>query len=311
VTDPYLVTGSMLLVEVASAEVVTEFRRAGIRPILIKGPLQQRWLAEAGAARPSVDVDVLVDPADLPTTRRTLTNLGYVIEPEVTPGVEHHAERWASSGHLPVEVHWTLWGTDPARTWPVLARETETSLIADDEVEIPNEAARCLLVSLHAAHHGAAETAPIYDLQRAVAVAPRGAWTRAVALARELGAERAFATGLGLTADAEALRNELGLTEHGLTERLAVNVAPSTPGLPGFYWLSRQQGPRATATYVVRKVFPPSDFMRFKHPWARKGPGHLAVAYLYRFLWLIRWCGPAFVAWRRARNVAQKSGDRE
>ena len=69
-TDPYLVAGSMLLVEVASAEVITEFRRAGVRTILIKGPLQQRWLAEAGAARPSVDVDVLVDPDELPRTRR-------------------------------------------------------------------------------------------------------------------------------------------------------------------------------------------------------------------------------------------------
>ena len=202
-------------------------------------------------------------------------------------------------------------GTDPARTWPVLAGETETALIADDQVEIPNEAARCLLVSLHAAHHGAAESAPIYDLERAVAVAPRVAWMRALALAQELGAEPAFATGLGLAAGAEPLRAELGLTGHGLTERLAVNVAPSTPGLPGFYWLSRQRGPRATTAYVARKVFPPSDFMRFKYVWARKGPGSLAVAYLYRCLWLIRWSGPAFLAWRRARNAARKSADHE
>ena len=301
----------MLFVELASAEVVTALRRAGVRPILIKGPLQQKWLAKAGPPRPSVDVDVLVDPADLPTTATTLSALGYVLEPEVTPGVGHHAERWSSSTHLPVEVHWTLWGTDPDRTWPVLAQETETALIAAEEVEIPNEAARCLLVALHAAHHGAGETAPVYDLERATTIASRTSWERALQLARDIGAEPAFATGLTLASSGEALRLELGIDIQRLTERLALNVAPPTPGAPGYYWFARQRGLRAKMAYVTSKVFPPAAFMRFKYPFARRGRGRLLLAYLYRILWLARWAWPGFVAWRRARKAARGSFDRE
>jgi hypothetical protein len=310
VTDPHLVTGWMLFVERASAEVVVALRRARVRSILIKGPLQQQWLAEAGPARPSADVDVLVDPADVPTAARTLSELGYVLEPEVTPGVGHHASRWSSSTHLPVEVHWTLWGTDPDRTWAVLAEETQTALIADEEVEIPNEAARCLLVALHAAHHGAGETAPVYDLERAIAIGQSTSWKRARGLARDLVAEPAFATGLSLAPSGEALRVELGLDAQTLTERLTLNIAPPTPGAPGYYWFAQQRGLRARAVYVARKVFPPAPFMRFKYPFARRGPAHLVLAYLYRSLWLARWAGPGFVAWRRARKAARASTGR-
>jgi hypothetical protein len=86
-----------------------------------------------------------------------------------------------------------------------------------------------------------------------------------------------------------------------------MNLATPVAGEPGFYWLARQPGIRAQARYVARKLAPPADFMRFKYPWARRGAAHLALAYLYRLLWIARWAVPGFLAWRRARAAARSS----
>ena len=171
VNDPRLIAGITLAIERASAEAVATLRNTGITALLIKGPPQQAWLAPAGFPRASVDVDLLVDPSDVSRAEATLSALGYGLESEVTPGVEHHASLWRAAGRVAVEIHRTLPGTDPRLIWSVLGGETETAEIAGEAVPIPNEAARCLIVALHAAHHGAGESAPLYDLERAVNVA--------------------------------------------------------------------------------------------------------------------------------------------
>jgi hypothetical protein len=48
--------------------------------------------------------------------------------------------------------------------------------------------------------------------------------------------------------------------------------------------------------------------MRFKYPYAREGNGRLALAYLHRVGWIARSALPGFLAWRRARSVARRSG---
>ena len=77
---------------------------------------------------------------------------------EVTPGVGHHASVWTAPGRVPVEVHDRLWGAD-GEVWQVLERETEAVTVAGETVEVPNEPARCLVVALHAAHHGVGKDA--------------------------------------------------------------------------------------------------------------------------------------------------------
>ncbi len=79
---------------------------------------------------------------------------------------------WTAPGRVPVEVHDRLWGAE-GDEWEVLARETEAVMLAGETVEVPNEAARCLVVALHAAHHGVGKDATLYDLERAIAVADR------------------------------------------------------------------------------------------------------------------------------------------
>jgi hypothetical protein len=221
--------------------------------------------------------------------RAALSAAGYMREPEVTPGVEHHAHLWTARSRVPIEAHWNLWGADPACTWHVLASETELTDVFGEMVEIPNEPARCLIVALHAAHHGAGEAAPLDDLKSAVSVAPRAAWRRCL-LAVATGAEVEFAVGLALVPPGERLRDDLGLRVPQLTERLALNLSEPVAGAAGFYWLGRQQGVRAKARFVARKVVPPADFMRFKYRFARKGIGRLALAYLYRLLWIALRC---------------------
>jgi hypothetical protein len=308
VSDPRLVTAATLLVERASADAVATLRSVGIRSILIKGPLQQRWLAPGGPQRASVDVDLLIQPVDLEAAEAALSASGHRPEPEVTPGVEHHAHRWTSGSRVPIEVHWNLWGTDPDLVWQVLADETELADVLGEPVEIPNESARCLIVALHAAHHGAGEDAPVDDLKNAISVAPLASWQRAAALAGATGAESEFTVGLGLVQRGKRLRTDLGLRPPQLTERLALNLSEPVAGAAGFYWLGRQRGMRARARFVMRKLVPPPDFMRFKYRFARKGTRFLALAYVYRLIWIGVRALPGFLSWRRSRRDAHASG---
>ncbi len=304
--DELVTAGELLVVERASADAAEALRVSSIRCILLKGPLQQDWLAAAGPRRPSIDVDLLVDPENAEAAGRVFERVGFRCEPEVTPGVAHHADLWTAPGQIPIEVHRNLWGTDPLAIWTTLAAETETVGLYGARVEIPNEAARCLIVALHAAHHGPGKDSALDDLHRALEVAPREAWIRAAALAASAGAEAAFAAGLGLAPAGVELREHLGLEAPPLTGRLALNLAEPVSGTAGFFWLGEQRGFRARARFAARKVFPPADFMRFKYAGARQGRVGLALAYAYRPLWIAARLIPGFVAWRRARGATRR-----
>jgi hypothetical protein len=297
----------MLLLERASAEAVSFLRGAGVRSILVKGPLQQAWLSAAGPPRASVDIDLLVDPGDMDAARRALHAAGYGLEPEVTPGVEHHGDRFAAPGRYPVEVHWTLSAANSERTWEVVERHTEHVTLAGVTVEIPDEPARCLIVALHAAQHGPDVWETLHDLDRATVVATRESWSQAAELAGAVGADEAFVGGLSLTEAGTRLRDDLGLEPQPLTELQALTVVGDVEGAPGFHWLAQTKGVRAKTAFVARKIFPPADFMRFKHPFARRGPAFLAVVYAYRPLWMARWALPGLLAWRRSRRAVQAS----
>ena len=303
-SDPLLVAAASLVIERAAADAVVMLRDAGIRAILVKGPPQQEWLATADPPRASVDVDLFVDPAQAGAAGQELFDRGYRVVPEVTPGVGHHAVLWAAPGQVPVELHDRLWGT-ASDDWEVLVRETEAVELAGETIEVPNEAARCLVVALHAAHHGVGKVATLYDLERAVSVAERTSWERAASLARAMGAETAFAAGLSLVPSGQRLAAELGLDEPALTDGLALDIATPNAGAAGYYWFSRQKGLRARAQFVLRKLFPQVDFMRYKHPYARRGRAQLALVYVYRPFWLVRWAIPGFLEWRRIRSKAR------
>jgi hypothetical protein len=304
VAEPMLVAAASLVIGRESAEAVAMLRRAGIRAILLKGPAQQEWLAPAGPPRASVDVDLLVDPVHADAAGRAFAELGYRLVREVTPGVGHHASVWTAPRRIPVEVHDRLWGAN-GEAWQVLERETEAITVAGAMVEVPNEPACCVVVALHAAHHGVAKDATLYDLERAISVADPSSWKYAASLADAAGAIAAFTAGLGLVPSGEQLRADLGLERPTLTDGLALDLATPSSGAAGYYWLSQQDGLRARASFVVRKLVPPASFMRYKHPWARRGKAQLVLMYVYRPFWLARRAIPGVLEWRRIRSAAR------
>jgi glycosyltransferase involved in cell wall biosynthesis len=237
-----------------------------------------------------------------------LGTLGYsraVVLPD-EPGREHSSP-WVAPDRFPVELHWSLVGVNERSVWGVLSKETDTALLAREEVEIPNEAARCAIVALHAAQHGIGEQTIFGDLEKALVVAPTETWRRASELALAMGGWTPFAGALWLTERGRELLEELGVELPVLDEREALSLLTPAPTSRGFFFLGRERGARAKTVFLLRKLAPSPEFMRLRYPMARSGTSGLAAAYLYRPFWLLRWALPGFRAWQQARALARAS----
>lgn len=305
----YRVVAEGLLVEQASSDVVKALTQAGVRPILLKGPLQQWWLEAGGSPRVSVDIDILVSHVELEHAEATLGTLGYtraVALPD-EPGREH-SSAWAAPDRYPVELHWSLVGADADRVWDVLSNETETAQLLREQVEVPNESARCAIVALHAAQHGIGEPAIFGDLEKALVVGSTETWRCASELAAAMGGWTPFAGALSLTERGRELLDELGAEPPALDEREALSLLTPAPTSRGFFFLGREHGARAKVAFLLTKLAPSPEFMRLRYPMARNGSAGLAVSYLYRPFWLLRWAWPGFRSWQQARRLARASG---
>jgi Uncharacterised nucleotidyltransferase len=307
-TRDYRVVAEGLRIERASANASNALERAGIRSILLKGPLQQWWLERGGPPRVSIDVDVLVAYERIDDAGAALQTIGYsraVTLPEEVG--REHGSVWVARGQVPIELHWSLVGVDADKAWDVFSRETECAALLGTPVEIPNEAARCTIVALHAAQHGVAQRAIFGDLEKALVVADTATWRRAADLARSAGGWTPFAGALSLSPQGRNLLAELGESLPTLSERQALSLLTPAPTSRGFYFLARRSGLRAKVAFVLLKLAPSPDFMRLRYPLARRGRIGLTLAYAYRPLWLARWALPGLRTWRRAQRLA-KSG---
>ena len=137
--------------------------------------------------------------------------------------------RSSSTGHLV--------GVDAGKAWDVFSRETESAALLGATVEIPNEAARCTIVALHAAQHGVAQRAIFGDLEKALMVADTATWRRAADLARSAGGWTPFAGALSLSSQGRELLAELGEPLPALSERQALSLLTPAPTSRGFYFL--------------------------------------------------------------------------
>src|SRR5438874_1310085 len=106
-------------VDYVTTEVVGALRRAGIRAIVLKGPVFARWLYRDGSIRTYDDSDVLVASGDVAAASDVLRDLGF--EPLVEPSEAYsasrtpaHARCWARGGMEGdlVDVHSSLAGAD-------------------------------------------------------------------------------------------------------------------------------------------------------------------------------------------------------
>ena len=232
-----------LLVERESANAIKALKEADVPAILLKGPLQQRWLEPAGPPRASVDVDLLVLREQVEAAETALRAGGFsraVALPDEAGG--EHSTLWMAARRVPVELHWSLVGADASRVWPVLSRETEVVVLMGERVEIPNEPARCAIVALHAAQHGIGDAAIFGDLEKALVVAGIESWRRASELATALEGWPPFAGALSLSPRGRDLLDELGSSPPVLGERQALNLLTPAPTSLGFYFLARQPG---------------------------------------------------------------------
>ncbi len=300
--------GVNLAIEAATAEVVGALADARVQSIVLKGPSLTRWLYADTAVRSSTDVDLLVSPHHFERAETVLSSLGY--ELLSLEGIPYdrpwNAHAWHGPRGIDVDLHRALVGVGaPAEeAWQVLREEVEAAEVGDRRVDAFGPIARALHVALHAAQHGVRHEKAFVDLERALETVPMATWQRAAELAVQVDAVPAFVAGLTLLPRGAAIVDRLGLPEADSVEAVLLATSPpQTAG--GFEWLARVPGVRAKALFLLRKLFPPAAWLRTWSPLARRGFLGLAVAYVWRPLWLLLHAGPGMVAWHRARKRAR------
>jgi hypothetical protein len=309
--DPFRAAVLGLAIDRATAEAVVAFRDAGIRSVVLKGPSFDAWLYESGEPRLYGDIDLLIPARDGQRAGQVLEALGYRQRSEREPeAVVDHATVWVRpEDRMHVDLHRTLGGVEARGVdpWTVLAADTESMQVGGTDVEILSEPARALHVALHAALPGPNSRKTLIDLSRALERLPIATWEAAAGPARRLGAEAAFAAGLGRLPAGGELAEALELTpERSVEAALLADSAPYSA------WtvdrLSKAKGLRAKLRLILPRLFPKPEFMRVWYPVARRGRAGLALSYLQRLAWFFRAAPPALSAWRRARRQTRRGG---
>lgn len=302
-----LTVARTLAIDRVAAEVVGALRAAGIQSILLKGA-SFVWLYDDGPPRAYGDCDLLVAPKDIERSERLLRALGFEHPPldDLPHDKPWHAHAWNRPGDPSIDLHRTLIGVGvtPEELWNVLSARAERMTLAGTEVEILDGVARAMHIALHAAQDGQRLRRPLWDLERAVSKIPEAVWRDAARLASRLDATQAFAAGLRLHPAGSDIAARLGLAPDR-----SVEVILRSTGAPqvavGIDWLMRTPGFGRKTQLVFRKLFPPRPFMRAWSPLARRGAAGLAMAYVWRPVWLLTRAGPGMKAWRRARKLAR------
>ena len=309
--DPFRAAILGLAIDRATAEAVVALRDAGVSSIVLKGPSFDAWLYEAGEPRLYGDIDLLIPQRDGQRAGQVLEALGYLQRSEREPeGVVNHATVWVRpEDRMHVDLHRTLGGVEARDIdpWAVLAADTESMQVGGTDVEILSEPARALHVALHAAVPGPNSKKTLIDLSRALERLPIATWEAAGGLAGRLGAQAAFAAGLGRLPAGADLAERLALTpERSVEAALLADSAPYSA------WtvdrLSKANGLRAKLRIILPRLFPKPEFMRVWYPVARRGRAGLVLSYLQRLAWFFRAAPPALRAWRRASRQARRGG---
>jgi Uncharacterised nucleotidyltransferase len=298
--------GTALAADAVAADVVEALRRDGVRSIVLRGPAIRRWLYPEGEPRAYRDVDLLVEPDKREAAEAVLRRLGFVHrQAGFAPGeaVEHAGEWICRRPAVVVDLHRGLEGVgaDPAELWSGLAAGGRQLEVAGVAVAVPAEAALALIVTLHAAHHGLESSKQLTELRRAIERARFETWEEAGVLAARLKSVTGFAAGLRLVPEGAGIAERLGLP-HGGDPETRLRAASAHPTAIGFARLVAARGIRAKVALVRRKLVPTPAFMRHWSPLARRGPLGMALAYLWRPLWLLLRLPPSTIAWLRAHR---------
>lgn len=295
-------TAISLAVDRMSVEVVRALAGAGIEAIVLKGPAILDQLYDPGEHRPYVDCDLLIPAAAEPAVAAVLRELGF--EPAVgfgipDPGVADEHEWHRGGDHL--DLHGSLLGVAaPAESaWPILTEDARWLRIAGDRVRVLGPGALALLLVLHAAADGPTGEKPLEDLSRGLRRLGDPAWREAADLARALHALPAFGTGLRLLPEGAGRLARLGV-DPGYDAIIALRAGAAPPLAHSLERIRREPTLRGKLRRIVRGLAPTPTYMRRWSALGRRGRTGLALAYLWRPVWLVIQIGPGVRAWGRA-----------
>ena len=172
------------------------FAGAGLSAVALKGPLLAERLYARPAARPSSDVDLLVDEAALDDAVRVLASVGYAwtdSDEERRYRREHHHLHLSRARSLPLELHFHAYRGFGAvlPSEPLLARRVAVpGLSALAVLEPPDE---LVYLAAHAAAHRFVRIGWLWDIRLLVERMTEDEIARAVRRARSWGYARALA----------------------------------------------------------------------------------------------------------------------
>ncbi|MGZ4796532.1 MAG: nucleotidyltransferase family protein [Acidimicrobiia bacterium] len=300
VTRGALVTAQRLRIDLATVEVVTAMRRAGVRPILLKGPaLVELLYRDDPAARAYGDVDLLVAPNQRQAASGVLADLGFerlegrfaqthgVGPAPLLERLRHepprHAGAWARvRDHVVVDLHRTIHGAerlDADGVWRSVVASAERLDVLGVPMEIPSVVTRLLHVVLHLRPTDRPGSQARRDLELAVERDPVE-WERAADLARSLGLEAHMGALLRLVPRGAVLADALDLPA---AWPMALRVEFDGAGRATRF-LSRltELGWTGRIMLVGEKLVPPPSYLRARSRLARRGRIGLAVSYAAR-----------------------------
>ena len=130
-------------------------------------------------------------------------------------------------------------------------------------------------------------------------------WRSATALAMELEAVPAFASGLRRLASGAELADRLGLAvEDSVATFLRAGTPPNMA--LGLDWLATRRGARAKLRFAMSKLFPSPVFMRAWSSIANRGRLGLVASYVQRWAWIALHAGTAVRAWLAAHRQGRR-----
>jgi hypothetical protein len=284
-----------LTLDVLAVDVSGCLERAGIPHALLKGPSTALWLYDP--PREYSDVDVLVPLSRVSEVRAALESAGLAYASAGAVGEEsRHSLLMLSPGGCEVDMHISLPAIPPAgdRVWQVLAPHVGTLDLGVGTVPALDEAARCLVLALHAL------VSPPYgrpadDIRRALAVTTPGRWREAQDVARAINAEDLFLAGLS---------TGVATSPPFFVSRRAYLYMTDAPNEARALLRLREVRSRDLPRLLWREIFPTLGFMRHAYPYAR-GPVALARTYIARWRRIGAHLPSAIRVWHRA-SAAQR-----
>lgn len=299
--------------DVATAEVTKALEEAAISHVLLKGPSLARWLYATHEIRDSVDIDLLVSPAEWSIAASVLESLGFdPCHDEPPPGTwTAHAGNWKRSADgAIVDLHRTIAGFAPSvDALEVLEAQVETLIIAGQQVRGLSSIGRALVAALHAGNHGPAHEASHEDLRRVIDLMTPADWEQVALLARQAGAAGGLDAGLRLVTGGAAVASRLSLdsTDGG---RVRIRARGGSVAAVALEELVRRRGFSAKWRFLAAELVPSSTWMRRRSQLAQRGGPGLVLAHLVR-LFRVAAQTPSAIAHLISAAVEQRRSGRD